>query len=108
VVFHGLSIDHSPSVVMTDDTPFATAFHAAAPKGHRIMKGETREKFELISQSSRENWLHPTVAVRHSDSCFDCDISAAWLHVIGAKPLKVKKLAHDHTMLYALKASSIE
>jgi hypothetical protein len=104
VVFHGLSIDHPPSVVMTDDTPFATAFHAAAPKGHRRMKGETHEKFEIISQPSRENWLHPTVAVRRSDSYFDCDISAAWLHVIGAKPLKVKKLAHDHTMLYALES----
>ena len=54
------------------------------------MKEETHEKFENISQSSRENWLHPTVAVRHSDSYFDCDISAAWLHVIGAEPLKVK------------------
>jgi len=90
VVFHGLSIDHPPSVVMTDDTPFATAFHAAAPKGHRRMKGETHEKFEIISQPSRENWLHHTVAVRHSDSYFDCDISGAWLHVIGAKPLKIK------------------
>ena len=66
------------------------------------MKGETHEKFENISQSSRKNWLHPTVAGRRSDSYFDCDISAAWLHVIGAKPLKVKTLAHDHTMLYAL------
>jgi len=44
------------------------------------------------------------VAVRRSDSYFDCDISGAWLHVIGAKPLKVKKLAHDHTMLYALES----
>ena len=44
------------------------------------------------------------MAVRHSDSYFDCDISGAWLHVIGAKPLKVKKLAHDHTMLYALES----
>ena len=85
VVFHGLSIDHPPSVVMPDDTPFATAFHAAAPKGHRIMKGKTHEKFENISQTSRENWLHHTVAVRHSDSYFDCDISGAWLHVIGVK-----------------------
>jgi hypothetical protein len=24
--------------------------------------------------------------------------------MIGAKPLKVKKLAHDHTMLYALES----
>jgi hypothetical protein len=52
------------------------------------VKGETNEKFEIISQSSRENWLHPTVAVRRSDSYFDCDISAAWLHVIGSKSLK--------------------
>jgi hypothetical protein len=44
------------------------------------------------------------VAVRHSDSYFDCDISGAWLHVTGVKPLKVKKLAHDHTMLYALES----
>ena len=50
VVFHGLSVDHPPSAVMTDDTPFATAFHAAAPKGHRKMKGEPHEKFENISQ----------------------------------------------------------
>ena len=89
---------------MSDDTPFATAFQAAAPKGHRRIKGESHEKFENISQSRRENWLHLTVAVRRSDSYFDCDISGAWLHVIGAKPLKVKKLAHDHTMLYALES----
>jgi hypothetical protein len=44
------------------------------------------------------------VAVRYSDSYFDCDISAAWMHVIGAKPLQIKKLAHDHTMLYALES----
>jgi hypothetical protein len=50
VMFHGLSVDHPPSAVMTDDTPFATAFHAAAPKGHRKMKGEPHEKFENISQ----------------------------------------------------------
>jgi len=68
------------------------------------MKGEINEKSENVAQSSRENWLHPTVAVRRSDSYFDCDISIAWMHVIGAKPLKVKKLAHDHTMLYALES----
>jgi len=68
------------------------------------MKGETHEKYEIISQPSRENWLHPTMAVRRSDSCFDCHISGARLHVIGAKPLKVKKLPHDHTMLYALES----
>lgn len=79
-------IDHPPSVVMTDDAPFVAAFHTVSPKGHKRTKGETHEKFEIISQSSRENWLHPIVAVRHSDSYFDCDISAAWLHVIGAKP----------------------
>jgi len=45
------------------------------------MKRETHEKFENISQSSGENWLHPTVAVRRSDSYFDCDISGAWLHI---------------------------
>jgi len=90
--------------MMTDATPFVTAFHTVAPKGHRRTKGETHEKFEIISQSSRENWLHPTVAVRRSDSYFDCDISAAWMHVIGAKPLQVKKLAHDRTMLYALES----
>jgi hypothetical protein len=50
VVLRGLLIDHPPSLVMTDDTPFATAFHAAAPKRHRRMKGETHEKFENISQ----------------------------------------------------------
>ena len=55
---------------------------------NRRMKGETHEKFENISQSSRENRLHPTVAVRGSDSYFDCDISAAWLHVIRSKPRK--------------------
>ncbi len=33
------------SLVMTDDTPYATAFHAATPKGRRRMKGETHEKF---------------------------------------------------------------
>jgi len=68
------------------------------------VKGETHEKFENISQSRRKNWLHPTVAVRYSDSYFDCDISVAWMHVIGAKPLQIKKLAHDHTMLYALES----
>ena len=62
------------------------------------MRGETHEKFESISRSSRENRLHPTVAVRRSDSYLDCDISIAWMHVIGAKPLKVKKLAHDYTI----------
>ena len=65
------------------------------------MKGETHEKFENTSQSNRGNWLHPVVASRRSGSYFDWDISAAWLHVIGAERLKVKKLAHDHTMLYA-------
>ena len=44
------------------------------------------------------------MAVRRSDSYFACDISAAWLYVIGAKPLKVRKLVHDHTMLYALES----
>ena len=44
------------------------------------------------------------MAVRYSDSYFDCDISVAWMHVIGAKPLQIKKLAHDHTMLYALES----
>jgi hypothetical protein len=59
--------------------------------GNQIeMKGEIHEKLENVSQSSRENWLYPTVAVRRSDSYFGCDLSAAWLHVIGAKPLKVK------------------
>ena len=104
MVFHGLFIDRPPSVVMTDDTPFATACHTDAPKGHRRTKGETHEKFEIISQSSRENRLHPTVAVRRSDSYFACDLSAAWLYVIGAKTLKVRKLAHDHTMIYALES----
>jgi CspA family cold shock protein len=56
------------------------------------MKGETNEKFENISQSRRKNWLHPSVAVRHSDSYFGCDISAAWLHVIGVKPLNKGEL----------------
>ena len=41
-----------------------------------------------------------TGADRRSDSCFDCGISGAWLHVTGAKPLKIKKLAHDHPMLF--------
>jgi hypothetical protein len=35
---------------MTDDTSVATAFLAAAPKGHRRRKGETHEKVENISQ----------------------------------------------------------
>jgi len=39
---------------------------------------------EKYRNQERENWLHPTVAVRHSDSHFDCDISAAWLHLTGA------------------------
>jgi hypothetical protein len=60
----------------------------------------THDNFKNISQSRRENWLHPTVADRRSDSCFDCGISGAWLHVTGAKPLKIKKLAHDHPMLF--------
>jgi hypothetical protein len=50
VVLHVLLIDHPPSLVMSDDTPFATAFQAAAPKGDRRMKGATHEKFENISQ----------------------------------------------------------
>jgi hypothetical protein len=41
------------------------------------------------------------VADRRSDSYFDFDISGAWLHLIGAKSLKVKKWAHDRTMPYA-------
>ena len=41
----------------------------------REIKGETNEMFENISQSRRENWLHPTVAVRHSDSYFDSVMS---------------------------------
>jgi len=45
----------------------------------------THEKFENISQSNGENRLHPAVAVRRSDSYFDCDISGAWLHIIRAK-----------------------
>jgi hypothetical protein len=67
----------------------------------------THENFKNISQSRRENWLHSTVADRRSDSYFDFDISAAWLHLIGAKSLKVKKWAHDHAMLFMpLKARS--
>lgn len=56
------------------------------------MKEETHEKFRNISQSSRENWLHSVVAVGGSDSYFDCNISAAWLTMIGAKPLNVKSM----------------
>jgi hypothetical protein len=44
------------------------------------------------------------MAVRRSDSYFACDISAAWLYVIEVKPLKARKLVHDHTMLYALES----
>jgi len=44
------------------------------------------------------------VADRRSDSYFDFDISGAWLHLIGAKSLKVRKLAHDHTLLDALES----
>jgi hypothetical protein len=104
LVIHGLRINHPSSLVMTDDTPFAITFRAVAPEGQRSVKGETIEKFEYISQSNRKNWLHPTVAVRHSDPYFDCDLSVAWLHVIRAKPLKVKKLVYGHTMLYALES----
>jgi hypothetical protein len=35
---------------MIDDTPFATVFHAATPKGHRREKEESHEAFENISQ----------------------------------------------------------
>ena len=83
-----MSIEQPTSLMMTYDTPFVTAFHTVAPKGHIRTRGENYEKFEIISQSNRENWLHLTLAVRHSDSYFDCDISGAWLHVTGAKPLK--------------------
>ena len=72
------------------------------------MKGEIHEKFENTSQSNRENWLHPVVASRRSGSYFDWDISAAWLHVIGAERLKVKKLARDHTILMPLEVRSLE
>jgi hypothetical protein len=48
VVLHGLLIDHPPSFVMTDDTPFATAFHAAAPKGHRKMKREPMKSLKIF------------------------------------------------------------
>jgi hypothetical protein len=30
------------------------------------------------------------VAVRRSDSCFDCDLSAAWMHVIRTHPAGIK------------------
>jgi len=46
------------------------------------------KSFKIFRNQEGKNWLHPTVAVRHSDSYFDCDISGAWLHVTGAKPLK--------------------
>ena len=58
------------------------------------MKRETHEKFENISQSSGENWLHPTMAVGRSNSYFDCDISGAWLHIVGAKPLHLNGAAN--------------
>jgi len=64
------------------------------------MKGDTHEKFQNTSQSNWENWLYSIVAVRCPGSHFDWDISAAWLHVTGAKPLKIKKFAHDHLMLF--------
>jgi hypothetical protein len=34
--------------MMTDDTPFATAFNATAPKGHRRMKGEPMKSLKLF------------------------------------------------------------
>jgi hypothetical protein len=52
---------------------------------------KTHEELEIIPEQSGENWLHPTVAARRSDSYFNWDISAARLHVTGATPLKVKR-----------------
>jgi len=72
---------HPSSLMMTDEPPFAITFRAAVSKGHGRMKGETHEKYKYHSQSNRKNWVHPTVAVRHSDPYFDCDISAAWLRL---------------------------
>jgi hypothetical protein len=62
-------------------------------RAERTRKNErrTHEKYEIISQPSRENWLHPTVADRRSDSYFDCDISAARLHVIRSEAPECKK-----------------
>jgi hypothetical protein len=45
------------------------------------LNGGTHETFEKISQSEREDWLHSTVADRHSDPYFGSDISSAWLYV---------------------------
>lgn len=44
------------------------------------------------------------MADRRPDSYFNCDIFGAWLHVIGAKSLKVKKWAHVRMILYALES----
>ena len=48
VVFHGLFIDHPPSVEMTDDTPFVTTFLTVAPKGHRRTKEKPMKSFKLF------------------------------------------------------------
>ena len=81
-----------------------TLFTQPRRKDTEERKGETHEKFEIISQSSRESRLHLAVAVRRSDSDFDCDLSGARLYMTGAKPLKIKKLVHDHTMPYVLES----
>ena len=48
MVLRGLLIDHPPSLVMTDDTPFATAFQAAVPKGHRRMKEKPMKSLKIF------------------------------------------------------------
>ena len=45
MVFHGLFIDHPPSVVMTDDTPFITAFLTVA---ERTQKNEKEKSMKSI------------------------------------------------------------
>jgi hypothetical protein len=69
--------------------------HNQDSERHEVLgvKGEDHEKFENISQSRRKIWLNPTVAVRHS--YFDCDISGAWLHVIGPKPRRIAYLEQE-------------
>jgi hypothetical protein len=59
---------------------------------NNVKKGLSENVFNEQNQTSREDWIHFTLASRNSDSDFVPDLSAAGLHIkiLGATPLHRK------------------
>jgi hypothetical protein len=55
---------------------------------------------KIFRNQARKIWLHPTVAARRSDSYFVCDISGAWLHIIGAKRRNIESTARNTALIF--------